>query len=386
MAERIAAEGFLPGEFISEELGERGWSQADLAEIIGKTPGMVNELIKGKRKVTPDIAEGLSAAFGTNAEYWTNLETAYQYWYLRSHRDRPPMPQRKAQLMSIAPYRELIRRGWIDSSNDIDVLEENILTFLGMNSIDDDRAEVAHAARKSASYADVSPALHAYLREARQIAHGVYAQPYDIDRLKDALPQLKAFLKNGEDIRLIPKLLAEVGVRLVVVEHLTGTKVDGASLRLEDGSPVIVLSLRYDRIDSFWHTLMHEIGHILNQDAEIVDSNLVGEDASASDEKPASEMEADEFAVAFLVPQDKLRAFVNNHSPLYYAKDIQGFAQLHQVHPGIVVGQLHHLEELKYYQFREFLDKVRQVITESTLTDGWGAVISGVQSRAERSK
>lgn len=91
MAERIAAEGFLPGEFISEELGERGWSQVNLAEIIGKTPGMVNELIKGKRKVTPDIAERLSGAFGTSAEYWTNLETAYQYWLLRSQRDHPPI-------------------------------------------------------------------------------------------------------------------------------------------------------------------------------------------------------------------------------------------------------------------------------------------------------
>lgn len=94
MAERTAAEGFLPGEFIGEELDERGWSQADLAEIIGKTPGMVNELIKGKRKVTPDIAERLSGAFGTSAEYWTNLETVYQYWLLRSQRDRPLIPQR----------------------------------------------------------------------------------------------------------------------------------------------------------------------------------------------------------------------------------------------------------------------------------------------------
>ena len=49
MAERIATEGFLPGEIISEELDERGWSQADLAEVIGKTTEMVNELIKGKR-------------------------------------------------------------------------------------------------------------------------------------------------------------------------------------------------------------------------------------------------------------------------------------------------------------------------------------------------
>ena len=191
-------------------------------------------------------------------------------------------------------------------------------------------------------------------------------------------PKSRHSEKNSEEIRLIPKLLAEIGVRLVIVEHLTGTRVDGATLWLEDGSPVIVLSLRYDRIDSFWH--------ILNNDGEIVDSNLVGKDAAFSDEKPAIENKADEFAVAFLVPQDELRTFVNNHSPLYYARDIQGFAQVHQAHPGIVVGQLHHVGELKYYQFREFPDKVRQVITDSALTDGWDVVISGVQARAERSR
>ncbi len=371
MAERIAAEGFLPGEFISEELDERGWSQADLAEIMGKTPGMVNELIKGKRKVTPDIAEGLSAALGMSAEYWTNLETAYQYWLLRRHREQPPISQRKARLMSIAPYRELIRRGWIESSNDVDVLEENVLVFLGMKSVDDTPAKIVHVARKSTSYAEVPPALYAYLRKARQIAHGVHAQPFEIDCLRTTLPNLKAFCKNSEDVRLVPKLLAEAGVRLVIVEHLAGTKVDGATLRLEDGSPVIVLSLRYDRIDSFWHALMHEIGHILNEDGEVVDSNLVGEDATTSDEKPTSENKADEFAVEFLVPQAPLRTFINNHSPLYYARDIQGFAQVHRVHPGIVVGQLHHVGELKYNQFREFLNKVRLMVTNSALTDGW---------------
>ena len=94
MIERIPAEGFPPGEFISEELEERGWSQADLADILGKTPAMVNEIIKVKRRITHEVAEGLAAAFGTSAEYWTNLETAYQFWLLRRGQTRPPISQR----------------------------------------------------------------------------------------------------------------------------------------------------------------------------------------------------------------------------------------------------------------------------------------------------
>ena len=121
---------------------------------------------------------------------------------------------------------------------------------------------------------------------------------------------------------------------------------------------------------------MHEIGHILNNDGEVGDSSLVGEDSTASDEKPGSENQADEFDVDFLVPQDKLRTFINNHSHLYYTRDIKGFVLVNQVHPGIMVGQLHYAGQLEYYQYRPFLEKVRQIITDVALTDGWGALVS----------
>ena len=378
MNERIAAEGFPPGEFIIEELEERGWNQVDLADILGKTPAMVNEIIKTKRRITPEVAEGLAAAFGTSAEYWTNLETAYQYWLLRKNGTSPQVPQRKAHLMDIAPYRELIRRGWIEKSGDIDVLEENVMSFLGMTSLEEDLPDIGHAARQSTSAAVVSPGLRAWLRRAAQIAQRVHAQQFSEARLKEAVNHLKPLRSNREDIRLIPKLLADAGVRLVIIEHLAGTKVDGACLWMDDGSPVIVLSLRYDRIDAFWHTLMHEIGHILSKDGEVVDSNLVGDDATSSDEKPESENKADTYAVEFLVPQDELQRFVNNHSPLYYDRDIRGFALLHGIHPGIVVGQLQYGKELNYNQFRPLLEKVRDIATGSALTDGWGSVIAGL--------
>ena len=376
MNERIAAEGFPPGEFISEELGERGWSQADLADILEKTPAMVNEIIKAKRRITPEVAEGLAAAFGTSAEYWTNLETAYQYWLLRKNQTRPPVSRRKARIMNMAPYREMIRRGWIEGSNDIDILEENVLEFFGVHSFDAELPDIRHVARKSSAYAEVSPGLRAWLRQAYQVALGLHAPQFSETSLKEVVEQLKPLRRSREDIRLISNILAEAGVRLVIIEHLAGTKVDGACLWLDNGSPVIVLSLRYDRIDAFWHTLMHEIGHIHNRDGEVVDSNLVGDDSSSSDEKPESENKADAYAVEFLVPQNDLQRFVKSHSPLYYSKDIQGFALLHGVHPGIVVGQLQHNQELKYHQFRPMLEKVRHIVTDAALTDGWGSLVA----------
>jgi addiction module HigA family antidote len=74
----IPAEVFHAGEFLKEELEARNLTQAELAEIMGRPTQAVSELVLGKRGVTPETAKGLAAAFGTSAEYWMNLETAYQ--------------------------------------------------------------------------------------------------------------------------------------------------------------------------------------------------------------------------------------------------------------------------------------------------------------------
>ena len=78
MNSRVPAEVFAPGEYLREELEARGWSQQELADILDRPPRLVNELIAGKRAITPETARGLSDAFGTSAEYWMNLESQYQ--------------------------------------------------------------------------------------------------------------------------------------------------------------------------------------------------------------------------------------------------------------------------------------------------------------------
>lgn len=75
---RVPAEVFHPGEFLRDELEARGWTQADLAEILGRPLKTVNEVIVGKKAITPETARGLAAAFGTSAQFWMNLESAYQ--------------------------------------------------------------------------------------------------------------------------------------------------------------------------------------------------------------------------------------------------------------------------------------------------------------------
>ena len=62
--ERVPAEVFPPGEILKDELEARGWTQADLAEIIGRHPTTVNEIISGKSGISHDMARVLAAALG----------------------------------------------------------------------------------------------------------------------------------------------------------------------------------------------------------------------------------------------------------------------------------------------------------------------------------
>jgi HTH-type transcriptional regulator/antitoxin HigA len=72
------AQAFPPGDFIREELEARGWTQRDLAEILGRPVQAVSAIVNGKRVVTPETAVALGAAFDTSPDFWLNLESAYR--------------------------------------------------------------------------------------------------------------------------------------------------------------------------------------------------------------------------------------------------------------------------------------------------------------------
>lgn len=80
MSTQIAAEVFLVGEHLAEELDARGWTQADFAEILGRPAQFVSESISGKKEITRESAEQISAALGTSAEFWLNLQDSYLLW------------------------------------------------------------------------------------------------------------------------------------------------------------------------------------------------------------------------------------------------------------------------------------------------------------------
>lgn len=369
---RNVAEAFPPGEFIKEELESRGWTQEDLGEIIGRQPSIVSGLISGKRTVSASIATELAEAFGTTAQLWLNLQSAYDL-YSESRSDSAIA--RKARLFEKVPVKEITRRGWIQPSDNVEVLEDRVLQFMGITSLDEE-PRLAYAAKRSTSTAN--PSQVAWICRAKKIAQGIQANQFSQDLFQQTLLKLKQLRSNPEDIRHVPRVLAEGGVRLVIIESLPKGKIDGACFWLDEFSPVIVMSMRYDRIDHFWYVTSHECGHVENRDAlngpPVLDVDLVGDQAIPFEDKTEIEKRADLFAESFLVEKREMNNFVARVRPLYSKQKIKNFAARIGVHPAIVLGQLQYRKEVDWSHSREMLVRVREILISSALTDGWGHV------------
>jgi HTH-type transcriptional regulator / antitoxin HigA len=99
-------EAFPPGDHIREEIEYRGWSQGDLARIMGRPLQVINQIINGRKAITARTAHELEAALGTSAETWMNLETGYRL-YIAEKAD-PEIAVRARQDMR----RTIKRRNW----------------------------------------------------------------------------------------------------------------------------------------------------------------------------------------------------------------------------------------------------------------------------------
>lgn len=373
MTERTFAEIFPPGEFIEEELEARGWSQIELSEILGRTPAFVNELIKAKRGITPETAKALGNAFGTSPQYWMNLESAYQLWRTKSEGDDIV---RRARLYRFAPIKEMVKRHWIEPTQNVDILEQQVLKFFGTTSLDEAEQPLSHAARKSTSYQEVTPSQRAWLCRAKTLSLAVTAKPLTKQSMDEGFGRLRHLLHSVEEARQVPRVLSDMGIRLIILEALPQTRIDGACFWLNRHSPVIALSLRYDRIDAFWFTLAHELRHVKSGDGLrelFLDTDLVSDQAGETARNQPSEIRANTFASEFLIAKAEMDSFIARTAPLFYRSQIVRFAKRMKVHPGVVVGQLQYRKQISYAQQRTFLVKVRQIVTQSALTDGWGS-------------
>jgi len=150
------------------------------------------------------------------------------------------------------------------------------------------------------------------------------------------LSKLVRLSSRADGPKLAAELLREKGIILVTVQHLPHTLLDGAAMLLADGTPVIALTLRYDRLDSFWFTLLHEIGHVIlhfNHGLDVGFIDNLDEIGDSSEER-----EADIFALSATIPDSTWET-----APARFSRSselVKKFANGLEIHPAIVAGRI----------------------------------------------
>lgn len=362
-----------PGTFIVEELEARGWTQVDLAYILGMSPQQLNPILTGKLGISPDMAAALGEAFDVPADFFANLQK--QFDLFRAKKPDPGVRAR-ASWLGVFPVREMIKRGWIEDS-DPSLLDLQMTRFFCKNRVDDipfvGSGEIMpHAARK-ADYASTTPVQYAWLHRVKKVAEGLEAPRYSEVLLRQSLPSIRAHMQDKDDLIQIPEILRQSGVRFALVEALPGSKIDGVCV-WNDGQPAIGMTTRLDRMDNFCFVLRHEIEHVLQGDGKDATFTPVDEfeyDVHDSAGLPSEEVRANQAASEFLVPRRQLESFLARKSPFISERDVLAFAARLEINPSVVVGQIQHRTK-NYGWLRKYQKSIREYVMEWPFRDGWG--------------
>ena len=241
-----------PGDYLRDLLESKGWTQDDLAAVTGKSRQQINDIVTKKRGISPDMAIVLAAAFNQEPRIWLGMDAA---WRLSQAQENPSPVSYRAKLYDMAPIKDMQRRGWISPSKDIVDIESELRRFYGADSLEA-MPEFPVSTRKTAALEGLSPAQQAWCFRARQLSQIIRTKRFNPKKISEVKKNLRILAKYPKNVIHVPELLGDNGIRFVVIEHLPGAKIDGAAFWLTDDCPVIAMSVRYDRIDAFWHTLM----------------------------------------------------------------------------------------------------------------------------------
>jgi HTH-type transcriptional regulator/antitoxin HigA len=363
-----------PGQFISALLKQRGWTKRTLAIVLPVDEAIVTRLASDRRPITAELALALEEIFGVKAERFLDVQKEYDLALARIAFQPDPARGRRAEIFGSLPIADMIKRGWLSVENqrDVESVELAVAGFFGAESVADIEF-LPHAAKRTQVAVGATPVQLAWIYRVRAIASDMLVPRYTPAAGRTAIDRLSPLRGSAEEIRKVPRILAEAGIRFVIVETLASAKIDGVCMWLGDDAPVIGMSMRFDRIDNFWFVLRHELEHVIRGDGKhsaVLDVDMDRRtDATVAEEERAANLAA----AAFVVPPAKLKGFIARKAPFFADRDIVGFASTMGVHPGLIAGQLQHATG-KYDRFRSHLVKVRSIVMPGASVDGWGDV------------
>lgn len=238
--------------------------------------------------------------------------------------------------------------GWFDA----DMTESQLRQYIAENRIEFGSPSLLRTGLNVKDHSE-DVLLHAWrarvAARAREILsrESLSFEPHELSWL----PSFVRLSAREDGPALAQHELKKRGILLIPEPQIPGLAIDGAAF-LENGIPVIGMTIRRDSIDNFWFTLLHEVGHSVLHFRTGLSTGFFDQlDADSLDEQEA---EADYFASNMLIPEERWRRSTARiaNSP----KVIEKFASDLCIHPAIVFGRIR--KERNNYAI--FSDKIGQ--------------------------
>jgi HTH-type transcriptional regulator/antitoxin HigA len=334
-----------PLEAIEFAMDQRGLKQKDLVPFIG-SKSKVSEVLAGKRKLTLKMIRALHEGLGIPAD--TLLKEAGK-----------ELPETLADVdWGKFPVKEMARRGWLKDGEDLmDRAEEAVRNLMARVGQPDCLPTACYRCGISRTAADIDMyAVQAWLLGVQLKAQhlettGIYEGNLD-ETFLSRLARLSMF-RDGP-LKAV-EYLSSKGIKLIVEPHFPHTRLDGAAI-LQSGVPVIALTLRHDRIDNYWFTLLHECAHVIKHLSK--DNSLILDDfeSEAVDER---EHEANLLARDAVVPIDVWESHKISKVRNPKKEHVINLANQMEIHPALVAGRIRY--ERKQYNIFSSLIGNREV-------------------------
>ncbi len=345
-----------PGELLAETIEEIGMSQAELANRLGRPTQAINEIIKGKKSITPTTAIELEDVLKVPAHIWIGLEAEYQM--IKAKQEELKTMQEETQLLERFPYLDLAKFGFVEKTRDPIKKVDELRSFFAVAQLSRiEHVRAYQSAFRVTNHKNIThESIASWIQAGRLKADTIETKPFDKVKLKKLLPIIKRsmLLDNLDDtVSTCKELLASCGVAFVLMPHFKNTGVQGATFWLNNkNKAVLMMSLRGKNSDKFWFSFFHEIGHILLHNKR----EIFIENGYDSPELQQQEEEANQFSRDLLIPQKSFEAFVRSES--HTKKSVNIFAESLNIKTSIVVGRMMHENMITYcHPLRKEIDK-----------------------------
>lgn len=321
---------FHPGYYIKELVDESGLTQEDFAKRLDTTPKNLSLLIRGEQSLSIDIAMKLSRMIGTSVSYWLNLQNSYDALRAEFRSQEELVEERKVfDSLDYKYFKDHF--GLPDLPRKINEQIKQIREFLNVATLSVlTKRDMAVSFRSSAEGLSQVNTIkaNAMVQIAVNKALKIDAPRFNKAKFEEASAYALTLTRNHEAFYpLIRDAFRKAGVIFVILPNLSGSKINGATKKLGNNVMLMVNDRRLNA-DSFWFTLFHEIGHIMNGDYGISFEKESGEQEEA----------ADQYAENALIPLESYQEFVRRNR--FDLQSISVFAEQIDRDPGIVLGRL----------------------------------------------